>query len=167
MSKRLWAPWRMDFVTKGYKDEQCLFCRVNAETDDAANYVLARGLHTLLMLNAYPYTNGHLMTAPLRHTAEFDTLLPEELAEMMAMAQRGMAVLRSVYRPDGFNVGMNLGSAGGAGIADHLHLHIVPRWSGDTNFMPVVGDVRVMPESLDASYRRIKSALDDMEGERS
>lgn len=166
MSERLWAPWRMDFVTKGYKDEQCLFCRVNAETDDTASYVLARGPLCLLMLNAYPYTNGHLMTAPLRHTAEFDTLSPDELAEMMAMAQRGMAALRAVYRPDGFNVGMNLGSAGGAGIADHLHLHIVPRWSGDTNFMPVVGDVRVMPESLDASYRRIKSALDS-DGERS
>ena len=166
MSERLWAPWRMDFVAKGYKDEQCLFCRVNAETDDEANYVLVRGPLSLLMLNAYPYTNGHLMTAPLRHTAEFDTLSPDELAEMMAMAQRGMAALRAVYRPDGFNVGMNLGSAGGAGIADHLHLHIVPRWSGDTNFMPVVGDVRVMPESLDASYRRIKSALDS-DGERS
>ncbi len=166
MSERLWAPWRMDFVTKGYKDDRCLFCRVNAENDDESNYVLTRGLHTLLMLNAYPYTNGHLMTAPLRHTAEFDTLSPDELAEMMAMAQRGMAALRAVYRPDGFNVGMNLGSAGGAGIADHLHLHIVPRWSGDTNFMPVVGDVRVMPESLDASYRRIKSALDS-DGERS
>ena len=160
MSERLWAPWRMDFVTKGYKDDQCLFCRVNAETDDTANYVLARGPLSLLMLNAYPYTNGHLMAAPLRHTAEFDALSPEELAEMMAMAQRGMAALRSVYRPDGFNVGMNLGSAGGAGIADHLHLHIVPRWSGDTNFMPVVGDVRVMPESLDASYARVKAALD-------
>ena len=164
MSERLWAPWRMDFVSGGDKPSGCLFCRVHAETErDAPNWVLRRGTHALLMLNAYPYTNGHLMAAPYRHTADFASLTPDEMVDIFGLVQSGMRALSEVYRPQGFNVGLNLGEAAGAGIAEHLHVHVVPRWVGDTNFMPVVGDVRVMPDSLENSYAKIAAALAGLE----
>jgi ATP adenylyltransferase len=149
----------MEFVSRDSKDEACLFCRVRDQATDTDNLVLARSKHALLMLNAYPYTNGHLMAAPLRHTADFTTLTPEEMGDLMALVQRGITALQAVYHPDGFNVGANLGSAAGAGIADHLHMHVVPRWVGDTNFMAAVGDVRVLPDSLAETYRKVSSAL--------
>lgn len=149
----------MEFVSSCDKLEGCLFCCVAQDIADAQNWVLTRGHQSLLMLNAYPYTNGHLMVAPFRHTADLTSILPDEMADMMALVQTGMKALSAVYRPHGFNVGMNLGAAAGAGIADHLHIHIVPRWTGDTNFMPVVGDTRVLPESLDQSYARILAQL--------
>lgn len=162
MSDRLWAPWRMEFVGRDQgqePDPRCLFCRVAEDAEDARNYVLARNQRALLMLNAYPYTSGHLMAAPIRHTADFPSLTPEEIQDVMALAQQGMRALASVYRPHGHNVGLNLGSAAGAGIADHLHVHVVPRWVGDANFMTSVGEVRVLPESLDATYQRVLAAL--------
>ena len=159
MSDRLFAPWRMEFVSKDQKGEACLFCRLRDETTDEENLVLARTEYALLMLNAYPYTNGHLMAAPLRHTADFATLTPVEMGEVMSLVQHGITALHAIYRPHGFNVGANLGSAAGAGIADHLHMHVVPRWVGDTNFMAAIGDVRVLPDSLTASYRKIHAAL--------
>lgn len=149
----------MEFVSKDQTDEACLFCRLRDSSNDQENLVLARSEHALLMLNAYPYTNGHLMAAPLRHTADFAALEPVELGEVMALAQHGIMALQEVYNPHGFNVGANLGSAAGAGIADHLHMHVVPRWVGDTNFMAAIGEVRVLPDSLEPSYRKIHAAL--------
>lgn len=160
MSERLWAPWRMEFVGKGDKPDGCLFCRVwEQDGEDEANLVLCRRERALLMLNAYPYNAGHLMAAPTRHTADFASLNGEEMAAVMGLVQTAIRALEEVYKPQGFNVGLNLGSAAGAGIADHLHVHIVPRWVGDTNFMHAVGDLRVLPESLEATYRRVRDAL--------
>lgn len=159
MADRLWAPWRMDFVSKNQKEEACLFCRVREETCDEQNLVVFRAEHALLMLNAYPYTNGHLMVAPYRHTDDFASLQPDEMACAMALVQHAIRTLRAVYNPNGFNVGVNLGSAAGAGITEHLHIHIVPRWVGDTNFMAAVGDVRVLPDSLEGSYQKIAAAI--------
>lgn len=152
----------MEFVSKDQKDEICLFCRVHEENCDALNLVLARTDHALLMLNAYPYTNGHLMASPLRHTADFGSLDREEMAGVMGLVQTGIAALTAIYHPDGFNIGVNLGSAAGAGIVDHLHVHVVPRWVGDTNFMAAVGGVRVLPDSLENSYEKITRALADL-----
>jgi ATP adenylyltransferase len=160
MAERLWAPWRMDYIKQDKPDEEgCLFCRVHAAADDAGNLVLLRGEHAYLMLNAFPYTSGHLMAAPVRHTADFTSLSAAESAELMDLARRGMRALDAVYLPQGYNVGINLGVAAGAGIADHLHVHVVPRWVGDTNFMAAVGDTRVLPESLDETYRKLHDIL--------
>jgi ATP adenylyltransferase len=149
----------MDFVSKDQQDDSCLFCRVRTESCDENNLVVFRAENALLMLNAYPYTNGHLMVAPYRHTNDFASLSPVEMAGATALVQRGIRALKAVYNPHGFNVGLNLGSAAGAGIAEHLHIHIVPRWVGDTNFMAAVGDVRVLPESLESSFAKIAAAL--------
>jgi ATP adenylyltransferase len=150
----------MDYIKQDKPDEGgCLFCRVHASADDAGNLVLLRGEQAYLMLNAFPYTSGHLMAAPVRHTADFTSLTPAESAELMDLARRGMRALDAVYHPQGYNVGINLGVAAGAGIADHLHVHIVPRWVGDTNFMAAVGDTRVLPESLDGTYRKLHDVL--------
>jgi len=163
MAERLWAPWRMEFVGRDEPaDEGCLFCRVRAEERDEENLLLWRGGRVLLMLNAFPYTNGHLMAVPYQHTAEFGALPPETLAELMATVQKGIRALTEVYHPQGFNVGLNLGSAAGAGIADHLHVHIVPRWVGDTNFMHAVGNTRVLPDSLESSYEKLRAALEEL-----
>jgi ATP adenylyltransferase len=150
----------MEFVGGEAPEEGCLFCRVREEDRDESNLVLARSAHSLLMLNAYPYTNGHLMAVPYRHTSEFTSLSPEEMQDVMALVQAGIRALTAVYHPQGFNVGLNLGSAAGAGIADHLHVHVVPRWVGDTNFMHAVGNTRVLPDSLENSYRTIRVALE-------
>jgi ATP adenylyltransferase len=161
MADRLWAPWRMEYVGKNQNSDACLFCRLRDDCEDRGNLVLARSGSALLMLNAYPYTNGHLMVAPFRHTADLTSLEPDEMAEVMVLVQRGIGVLNDVYKPHGYNVGINLGSAAGAGIADHLHIHVVPRWVGDTNFMAAVGDVRVLPDSLENSFDKIMAAFGD------
>lgn len=149
----------MAYVGKDPPRDGCLFCRVQSESADASNLILERNDNAFLMLNAFPYTNGHMMAVPSRHTADFTTLQEPEITGVMALVRRAIAALEIVCQPHGLNVGMNLGSAAGAGIADHLHLHIVPRWVGDTNFMGSVGDVRVMPDSLDSSYEKIALAL--------
>lgn len=149
----------MEFVEKGNAQPGCIFCRFPAETGEEAdrrNLVLARSTSSFVMLNKFPYTSGHLMVIPRRHTAQLEELPPEELQDLSMLLQKTVAVLKSSYRPDGLNVGMNLGRAAGAGIADHLHWHAVPRWNGDTNFMPVVGEVRVMIEELDNTWRRLR-----------
>jgi ATP adenylyltransferase len=154
----------MDYIKQEKRDEEgCLFCRVHEATDDAGNLILLRGELAYLMLNAFPYTSGHLMAAPVRHTADFTSLSPAESAALMELARRGMRALDAVYHPQGYNVGINLGVAAGAGIADHLHVHVVPRWVGDTNFMAAVGDTRVLPETLDATYQKLKQALNTSE----
>jgi ATP adenylyltransferase len=156
--ERLWAPWRMAYVEVA-KPQGCIFCEKPREERDDENLILQRGKTAFVIMNAFPYNNGHLMVAPYRHTAELESLSAEERDELMALAQESLGLLRAAFGPDGFNLGMNLGRIAGAGIADHLHLHVVPRWNGDTNFMPVVADTKVLPDSLQNSYRKLREAL--------
>jgi len=167
MTERLWAPWRMQYVSSARdQPEGCLFCARAQEPCSAESMVLVRGEHAFVMLNAFPYTNGHLMVAPVRHTADMNDLSDEELLEVMHLVRESVNLLREAYRPDGFNIGINLGRAAGAGIVDHLHWHIVPRWNGDTNFMPVLADVRVIPDSLDNTYTKLRHVLSLRDGNR-
>jgi ATP adenylyltransferase len=137
----------------------CLFCAALGSSDDRACLILCRRPLAFLILNAFPYSPGHLMAALTRHVGPLEAATPEELAETMALVQSAIRALNAVYHPDGFNVGVNQGRVAGAGVEDHLHVHVVPRWNGDTNFMPVLGDVRVLPESLDTMYDRLRPAL--------
>ena len=157
--ERIWAPWRQSYVSNNRSDTSCIFCPGHEGINDRERLILARSDHSLIMLNRYPYTGGHLMVAPLRHTAELDDLSDAELLDMMYLLRRGRSLLKRVANPDGFNVGINLGKAAGAGVEDHLHIHIVPRWNGDSNFMTVVGDVRVIPDGLTEAYERLSTAL--------
>jgi len=153
--KQIWAPWRMEFIEME-KPAGCILCDKPRENDDPANYILYRGEKNFVILNSYPYTSGHLMVAPYRHVASLEELAPDELHEHIEVVSRSIRVLRQVFNPAGFNVGMNLGEVAGAGIADHVHTHVVPRWPGDTNFMPVLADVRVIPQALADTYQRLK-----------
>ena len=158
----LFTPWRYQYMASAAADkgspEACLFCEAQKAKDDAAMLIVHRGNHCLVMLNKFPYTNGHLMIAPYAHVDELRKLDGAGAQEMMALAQHADDVLRKVYRPDGLNLGMNLGRAAGAGVAGHIHLHALPRWFGDSNFMTVVGETRVLPESLEQTYERITKA---------
>src|SRR2546425_1909675 len=149
--ERLWAPWRLEYI-KGPKDEECIFCAGPAAGDDRGKYIVRRGEQCFAMLNAYPYNNGHLMVSPYRHVASIEELGEPELLELMTLTQASLAALRRAYAPEGFNIGVNQGKIAGAGMEHHVHLHIVPRWGADTNFMPVVGDTRVLPQSLEGSF---------------
>lgn len=159
----LYTPWRMSYLTGDKKPgpDQCVFCVKAASADeqtDRAEHILAKSKHVFATLNLYPYNNGHLMVVPYEHVPSMENLSPDALTDLMLMANRAMAALRKVYNPQAFNVGANIGSAAGAGIAAHFHLHIVPRWSGDTNFMTVVGDTRVLPDLLDETWRKLREA---------
>ncbi len=154
---RLWAPWRMEYIA-GDKPDECIFCARSA-AGDAESLVVRRGERCFVMLNAYPYTNGHVMIAPYEHVASLEDLDEECATELMALTREAMRAIRETYGPDGFNLGVNVGKAAGAGVEDHVHQHVVPRWGGDTNFMPVVGDVRVLPQSLEESYRQLQRAF--------
>jgi len=154
----LWAPWRMAYIGAPKEEQGCILCAALAG-DARERLVLGATAHSLVMLNRYPYQNGHLMVAPRRHTADLPSLPAAEHADLAETLRRALASLAAVFHPEGFNLGMNLGACAGAGVRDHLHWHIVPRWTGDTNFMPVVGDVRVMPEHLLATYDRLKPAF--------
>jgi ATP adenylyltransferase len=154
--KQLWAPWRMEYLKDHGKEEQgCVFCVLPAKDEDRENLIAHRAKHCFVILNRYPYNNGHLMVVPNRHVANFDLLPDEELIEMTLVAKKSAKVLENAYHAEGFNLGMNLGVAGGAGIRDHMHLHIVPRWVGDTNFMPVIAETKSMPQHLLTSYDQI------------
>jgi ATP adenylyltransferase len=154
--ERLWSPWRLAYVSgSGEQPKTCVFCDAQAD-EDAAVLVLFRGATCFVILNLYPYNNGHLMVVPNRHVASLALATPDELAEMMRLTQAAEVVLSEAYRPQGLNVGMNLGRSAGAGIADHMHVHVVPRWTGDTNFMSVVGNVRVLPEDLEQTGNRLR-----------
>ena len=155
--ERIWAPWRMSYISNNTPDQSCIFCP--SDEGDRERLILARSDNSLLMLNRYPYTGGHLMVAPLRHAAELDELADSELLDLMRLVCKGRALPCRVVKPDGFNIGINLGKAAGAGVEEHLHIHIVPRWNGDSNFMTVVGDVRVIPEGLMAAYDQLSAAL--------
>ena len=157
--QRLWSPWRAKYIASGVDSqaEGCVFCRIAANPDqDETNFVLHRAEHAFVVLNLYPYITGHLMIVPYLHTSEFDSVAKEISDEMMDLTKRAQATVRAVYTPSGFNMGMNLGSAAGAGIADHLHIHLLPRWSGDTNFMTTVGESRVIPEALEETYAKLR-----------
>ena len=157
MTERLWAPWRMDYVTAGVNQPGCIFC-AEPEQADEESLIVHRGRRCYVLMNLYPYSSGHLMVAPYRHVAEPGDLDADERAEMWELLDRALAVLRDVLAPHGFNAGLNLGRVAGAGVEDHLHLHVVPRWNGDTNFMPVLADVKVMPEHLRRTAERIRTA---------
>jgi ATP adenylyltransferase len=158
--ERLWAPWRLDYI-KGPKPDQCIFCAAAEGGDDATSYVVHRGEHCVVMLNAYPYNNGHVMVAPVAHVPSIEELPDEHLAELNQLTRRSLGVLREAYGPEGFNIGINQGKVAGAGFEDHVHQHVVPRWAGDTNFMPVIGSTRVLPESLDDSYAKLSRLFAD------
>jgi ATP adenylyltransferase len=161
-SERIWAPWRLEYVKDASKDfeQECIFCSKPQQDDDEANLIVHRGELCFVILNLFPYTNGHLMVAPYEHLASLPELGERTVAEMMALTQRAMTVLESVYEPHGYNVGFNQGRVAGAGVEHHIHMHVVPRWGGDTNFMPVLADTRVMPQSLGESYRALKGSFD-------
>lgn len=144
------------------KDNVCIFCDKPGQDRDVENLILYRGKTHFIIMNAYPYNNGHMMVVPYRHTSSLQGWSDLERQEMMELADLGVAVLRKTMNPDGFNIGINMGQVAGAGIADHVHLHIVPRWNGDTNFMPVLADTRVIPEHIAATYQKLRDALRDM-----
>jgi ATP adenylyltransferase len=156
--KRLWAPWRMKFVQDQEIKNDCVFCRVQAQTNDAENLIIFRGGKAFIILNRYPYTSGHLLVVANAHHPSLEDLDAEARSEMMELATTCMRVIRTVYHPDAFNIGANIGEAAGAGIAGHVHLHVVPRWNGDTNFLSALGEARVLPEELDETFRRISTA---------
>jgi len=155
----LWASWRLNYVSTP-KEEGCIFCEFLKQDNDKKNKILQRGKYAYIIMNAYPYSNGHLMVIPKRHISDFTLLTAEESCEIMILGQKVVEALKLTYNPHGFNIGWNIGEAGGAGIASHLHMHIVPRWLGDTNFMSTIGEVRVIPEEFDISYEKIKSNLE-------
>ena len=157
MRRVLWAPWRMEYIA-GPKEDVCIFCA--AVAGERERFVLGMTRFSIVMLNRYPYASGHLMVAPRRHTDDLPGLPAVEHADLAETLRRTLASLAPVLRPDGFNIGLNLGAAAGAGVRNHLHWHVVPRWSGDTNFMPVLADVRVMPEHLDATRKNLQPAFD-------
>ncbi|MDQ3936485.1 MAG: HIT domain-containing protein [Actinomycetota bacterium] len=154
---RLWAPWRLEYI-KGPKPNECIFCAKPEIGDDRAAHIVRRGEHCFAMLNAFPYNNGHLMISPFAHVPSIEDLGADAVVELMTMAQTALATLREVYGPEGFNLGINQGKVAGAGVEGHIHLHIVPRWGADTNFMPVIGDTRVLPQSLDESFDEVSRA---------
>jgi ATP adenylyltransferase len=156
----LWTPWRYQYMKEAAgKQTGCIFCEALARNNDEETRIVLRGGKNFVILNRFPYTSGHVMIVPYAHVAELQNCAADALAEMMQIAQRVAAALSAEYKPDGANLGMNLGRAAGAGVAGHLHLHILPRWFGDSNFMTVTGETRVHPEDLDVTYQRLKKAL--------
>ena len=160
--KPLWAPWRMEYIESADRIEGCLFCVLPAREEDEQNLVLYRGKHGFIILNSFPYNPGHLMVAPYKHTAEMFALSDEELLGIAHLVRYSVRLLTAAVSPDGFNLGVNLGRVGGAGVPDHIHWHIVPRWNGDTNFMPVIADTKVLPESLSATYAKLKKKIEEL-----
>jgi ATP adenylyltransferase len=152
---RIWAPWRLEYVKDANKSEGCVFCEKPAEGDDRQALIVHRGERCFVILNLFPYTNGHLMVAPFEHLGRLQEIPAETTAEMIGLAQQAMRRLEEIYGPEGFNVGINQGRVAGAGVEGHIHLHVVPRWAGDTNYMPVIADTRVMPQSLEESYEAL------------
>jgi ATP adenylyltransferase len=155
----LWTPWRYAYVSSTEKTTECVFCEAPKGTDDAKTYIVHRGKHCFVILNAFPYTPGHVMVVPYTHLDELRKLPTEAAQEMMALSQKMESVLRELYRPDGINLGMNIGKAAGAGIAGHIHMHVLPRWVADSNFVSVVGETRILPETLDVTWRRMREAM--------
>jgi ATP adenylyltransferase len=156
-NQRLWAPWRSEYLNRE-KSSDCIFCSKPAG-DDEGGFIVHRGDGCYVMLNAFPYNSGHVMVAPYAHHGDLRDLAPEVANELMALTQSALDAIERTYGPEGFNLGANLGEVAGAGFAGHFHMHVVPRWGGDTNFMPVVGDVRVLPETLEETWRKLREAF--------
>lgn len=154
----LWTPWRYQYVTKTGEPAACVFCAAAQASDDREWLVVHRATHNFIILNRFPYTSGHIMVVPYCHVATLEDVPDDTLVELIRLAQESEKRLRGIYRPEGLNLGMNIGKSAGAGIAGHLHLHVLPRWSGDTNFMTVVGETRVLPEDLEATWERLRGA---------
>jgi ATP adenylyltransferase len=155
----LWTPWRYTYITSADAATGCIFCEQPRLNDDRKAFIVHRGRHCYIILNAFPYTSGHVMIVPYEHVDQLNKLPTEAANELIALAQRIEGALRQVYRPDGLNLGMNLGKAAGAGVAGHIHLHALPRWVADANFVSVIGETRVLPEALETTWERLKEAL--------
>jgi ATP adenylyltransferase len=158
----LFTPWRYAYITQAEKTSACLFCQQLQRNDDAAALIVHRGQYCFVILNAYPYTSGHVMVAPYDHVGQLQKLSAPAAQEMMALTQKLEGILRDLYHPDGLNLGMNLGKAAGAGVAGHIHMHILPRWIADANFLSVIGETRLLPETLDVTYQRIKEKFESL-----
>jgi ATP adenylyltransferase len=154
MTKQLWAPWRLEYIARADEEDGCIFCHA-LRGEDEEGLVVHRGVQAFVLLNRFPYASGHVMIAPHRHVGEFSELEDGEALEIHRLAGHGMGALAQLYEPQGFNLGWNLGRIAGAGVTDHVHMHVVPRWAGDTNFMPVLADVKVMPEHLAETRRKL------------
>ena len=154
----LWTPWRYQYVTEGARPSECVFCTAARGSDDRESLIVHRAKFNFIILNRFPYTNGHVMVVPYQHVATLRDLPEEALIEMMRLARECEKQLNAAYRPDGLNIGINLGRSAGAGIADHVHMHVLPRWTGDTNFMTVTGETRILPEELPATWEKLRSA---------
>ena len=155
----LWTPWRYTYITEPGKSNECVFCLAARSQDDRECLVVHRARRNLVILNRFPYTNGHLMVVPYDHVATLEDLAEDALVELIHLARTAEGHLRAIYRPDGLNLGMNIGRSAGAGIADHVHLHILPRWTGDTNFMTAVGETRILPEELEVTWEKVRAAF--------
>ncbi len=153
--KVLWAPWRMEYILSDQEKEECIFCPGIDRSRDEVRLILCATSRTLVLMNRYPYINGHLLVAPSKHVPDLDALSDAEELELLTMVRRSISILKKVMCPEGFNVGLNLGKVAGAGVEEHIHFHIVPRWSGDTNYMTVFGEVRVVPEHIQETYRKL------------
>lgn len=160
--EKLWAPWRMKYIEQADKMEGCIFCVLPAEQKDEKNLILYRGKTAFVMLNSFPYNCGHLMVAPFKHTADMYVLDDKYLLEIDHLVRYSIRLLTAAMQPDGFNLGVNLGCSAGAGVVDHIHWHVVPRWDGDTNFMPVTAGTKVLPESLQATYEKLKKKIEEL-----
>lgn len=156
--EHLWSPWRMQYILNNKKENGCVFCHVLTQEDNVDNLIIARGEYAYVILNKFPYNTGHTLIIPYQHTVSYENLTPDCRAEMMELITKATKVLRAVYNPQAFNIGANIGAAAGAGIAPHVHFHILPRWEGDTNFLTTVAQTRIIPEDLAESYRRILAA---------
>ena len=159
----IWTPWRMKYIKQNNDKKGCIFCNAARGEDDRENLVFYRGKHVFMILNRYPYTSGHVMCVPYAHEPRLGEVTKETRGEMMELVNKAVEVLQKVYTPEGFNIGLNLGEVAGAGVAEHLHIHIVPRWTGDTSFMTAVGDTRVLPESLTVTFERVNKAWEAFE----
>ena len=162
----LWSPWRYRYVSSGAPTDACLFCVKAASSEDRANYVVLRAEHNYILLNLYPYTSGHVMIAPYAHIATLEEAKPETLAEMMSLSARIERAFRTVYKAGGVNLGMNLGQSAGAGVAGHIHMHLLPRWTGDVNFMTTIAETRVLPEDLGTAWEKLSAALQGPQSDR-
>ena len=159
--ENLWTPWRFHYINSANSAEGCVFCRILASgtENDPENLIVHRGAHSFVILNRFPYTSGHLMVVLYRHIGTLSSAEPEEIQEMMLLAQRCEKCLADIYKPEGFNIGINIGKCAGAGVESHLHLHLIPRWTGDSNFVAASGQTRIIPELLETTYQKILQSL--------
>ena len=154
--KQIWAPWRMEYIQENVdKEKVCIFCALPGENQDEKNFILHRGSHCFIIMNIFPYNTGHIMVSPYRHVSCITLFTKDEMMELNHLTLKGVQIMRDVLSPEGFNVGINIGKAGGAGFDEHIHQHMVPRWNGDTNYMPVLADTKIHPEHLQATYKKL------------